>query len=114
MVAGQDFFFGPARGVELGRTAPTTPAANPSRALYNVGMAYALRLAVLVAFWNCVDYPYGLWLFLLAAWAVGKCTHPFKVNPGSVAHPPHPSAENRCINPRHVKCAAKLFIFKAP
>jgi hypothetical protein len=65
---------------------------------------------VLATIWNCIDYPYGLWLFLLAAVRHAKV---FKLN-ARIAQPPQPPAENRCINSGHIECAAKLFIFKAP
>jgi hypothetical protein len=39
--------------------------------------ARPLRLAVPAGIWNCIDYPYGLRLFLLAACATAKV---FKLN----------------------------------
>jgi hypothetical protein len=65
---------------------------------------------VLAAIWNGVDYPYGLWLLLLAAYATAKV---FKLN-ARIAQPPQPPANDRRINSRQVECAAKLFILKAP
>jgi hypothetical protein len=58
--------------------------------------AALLRLAVLAVLWNCLDYCFGLGLFQL-----------------DIAYPSQPTADDRRINPGHVKCAAKLFIFKA-